>query len=279
MAQLGKTNQLMIVRYTDHGLYLDAGNLGEILLPNAEAPEDAEPGEEIMVFLYRDSEDRLVATQKLPNAEVDQYAKMKVIDAHPKIGAFLDWGLPKDLLLPFDEQTSPAREGQSVVVRVILDEKTDRIIATMKLGRYLDQSLPKYERGEKVTIMITEKTPLGYNAMVNWEHRGLLHESEIHRAINPGDEFEGWVKEVREGFKIDLTLSPVGYGRVTDLSGQIIEALKANGGRLEIGDKSSPEAIRQQFTTSKKAFKQAVGALYKKRIIKLGPDSIELLNK
>lgn len=277
MAQIGKTNRLMIIRDSDHGYYLDGGELGDILLPNAEAPENIEQGEEIEVFLYRDSEDRLVATQKTPNCEADEFATLKVLDVNRKVGAFLDWGLPKDLLLPFKEQSSPVQEGQRVVVRVLLDPKSERIIATTKLGRYLDRTLPRYDRGEEVSILVIEKTPLGYTVMVNWKHRGLIHETEIHRTINPGDEFTAFVKEVREGSKVDISLNPVGYGRITGLSGQIFDALNANGGSLEVGDKSSPELIRQHFGTSKKAFKQAVGALYRKRKIKVNADSIELL--
>ena len=165
------------------------------------------------------------------------------------------------------------------MVKVIIDEKTDRIVATTKLGRYLDKTPPRYDTGQPVTLIVLEKTPLGYAAIIDRKHRGLIHESEVHRPLLPGDELQGYVRAVREDYKVDLSLEPVGYSRVTDLSDRILQLLRENGGRIAIGDQSPPEAIRETFGASKKAFKQAVGNLYKKRLIELAPGSIALIAK
>jgi len=277
MALLGKINQLIILRESDHGFYLDGGPLGEILLPTREVPADVEQGDEVPVFVSRDSEDRIVATTLLPLCQVGEFAGLKVIEVNDRIGAFLDWGLPKDLLLPFAEQSKKVRTGERVVVRVIVDEKTNRIIATSKLGRYLDKTAPRYETGQPVTLLVLEKTPLGYAAVIDGKHRGLIHESEVHRPLEPGDKLQGYVRALREDYKIDLSLEPVGYSRVTDLSDRILEVLRSRGGRIAVGDESSPDVIRDTFGSSKKAFKQAIGHLYKKRLIEVSPESIALV--
>lgn len=277
MALLGRINQLIILRESDHGFYLDGGPLGEILLPTREVPADVEQGDEVTVFVSRDSEDRIVATTQLPLCQAGEFAGLRVIEVNDRIGAFLDWGLPKDLLLPFAEQSKKVGTGQKVVVRIIIDEKTNRIIATTKLGRYLDKTSPRYEAGQPVSLMVLEKTPLGYAAMIDRRHRGLIHESEVHRELEPGEVLQGYVRALREDYKIDLSLEPVGYGRVTDLSERILQTLRQSGGKIAIGDQSSPEAIRETFGASKKAFKQAVGHLYRKRLITLDPNLIELV--
>jgi len=277
MALLGRINQLIILRESDHGFYLDGGPLGEILLPTREVPADVEQGDEVTVFVSRDSEDRIVATTQLPLCQAGEFAGLRVIEVNDRIGAFLDWGLPKDLLLPFAEQSKKIGTGQKVVVRVIIDETTNRIIATTKLGRYLDKVSPRYEAGQPVSLMVLEKTPLGYAAMIDRKHRGLIHSSEDHRELEPGEELQGYVRALREDYKIDLSLEPVGYGRVTDLSDRILETLRARGGNIAIGDQSSPELIRDTFGTSKKAFKQAAGRLYKKKLVEIGPDHIKLV--
>lgn len=276
MAQLGRIQNLVILHESDHGFYLDGGPLGEILLPTREVPPEVEQGDEVKVFVSRDSEDRLVATTQLPVCEAGDYAGLKVLEVNRRVGAFLDWGLGKDLLLPFAEQSKPVRVGERVVVRVLVDAKSDRLIATTKLGRYLDKTSPRYEPGQPVSLLILERTPLGWAAIVERHHRGLLPANEVHRPLEPGDAIEGFVRAVKEDYKIDLTLEPVGYGRVTELSDRILEALRANGGKLELGDESSPEAIRERFGSSKKAFKQAIGTLYRKRLIAPGPTSLEL---
>ena len=278
MSLLGRIRTLVILRQSDHGYYLDGGQMGEILLPTREVPPDVEQGDEVRVFVARDSEDRIVATTTLPICQAGEFAGMKVLEVNPRVGAFLDWGLAKNLLLPFAEQSKKVQAGERVVVRVLVDPKTDRPIATTKLGRYLDKTSPRYAPGQPVSLIILEKTPLGYAAIVDGLHRGLLHESAIHRPLEIGDVIPGFIRALREDYKIDLSLEPIGFGRVTDLSTRILETLKANGGILELGDESSPDLIREQFGSSKKAFKQAVGTLYRKQLIEPGPRQIRLLS-
>ncbi len=273
MPLLGRIQNLVALRESDHGLYLD----GDILLPTREVPAGTEPGDEVRVFISRDSEDRLVATTRLPLCQAGDYAGLKVVEVNPRLGAFLDWGLVKDLLLPFAEQSKPVRVGETVVVRVLIDPKSDRLIATTKLGRYLDKTAPRYQPGQPVSLRILERTPLGWSAIVEGSHRGLLHANEVHRPLQPGEEIGGFVREVKEDYKIDLSLEPVGFGRVTSLSDRILEALRNGGGRIELGDGSTPEAIREAFGASKKAFKAAIGSLYRRRLVEPGPHSLVLL--
>ena len=278
MAIIGKRNLLSIVRASQPGLYLDGGELGEILLPGRYIPSDVAPKQKLDVFVYRDSEDRLVATTETPNAMVGEFAYMKVINLHPNIGAFLDWGLAKDLLLPFREQEFPVRIGDRVVVYVCLDAKTQRILATMRLNRHLNRDTPAYRDGEPVNILVTGKTPLGYNAIVENAHRGLLYKSQLATPLAIGQKLKGFVRTVRSGGKIDLTLDASGYKRVAPLTNKIVEALQFSGGKFEFDDDSTPTAIRQNFGVSKKAFKQALGKLYKTRRIAFLKPGIELLD-
>lgn len=277
MAELGKKQRLVIVRESDHGFLLDGGGLGEILLPRREVPPEVEQGDEVEVFVSRDSEDRLVATTRLPVCEAGDYAGMRVVSVDRRLGAFLDWGLGKDLLLPYAEQSRPVREGETVVARVLVDGKSKRLVATTKLGRYLDKTPPRYLPGEAVSLIVLERTPLGWSAMVERRHRGLLHANEVHRALAPGDRLDGFVKAVKDEYKIDLALEPPGFSRVTSLADRILVALRAGGGRLDLGDSSPAEAIRERFGASKKAFKAAVGGLYRKGLVEPGPDALVLV--
>ncbi len=277
MAQLGKTNRLVIVRDSDHGFYLDGGELGEILLPTREIPEDVEQGDEVEVFVSRDSEDRIVATVAKPVCEVEDFAALEVVSVNPKIGAFLDWGFPKDLLLPFREQTRKVEVGERVVVRVVIDKKSERIVATTKTNRFLDRYKAEYDVGDKVTLLVQGRTPLGYNVIVDQKYSGLVFENTTDKPLRIGDTLDGYIADVREDGKLNLSLTPVGYGRVSSLSEKILAALEANGGSLELGDKSPPEEIRARFGTSKKAFKQAIGNLYRNRVIRMTRQGIELV--
>jgi len=278
MAVIGKRNILSIVRASAPGLYLDGGELGEILLPGRYIPRDLAPKDKLDVFVYRDSEDRLVATTETPHAMVGEFAYLKVISVNRQIGAFLDWGLAKDLLLPFREQDIPVRAGQRVVVCVCLDVKTDRILATTRLNRHLNRETPAYRNGQPVNFLITGKTPLGYNAIVENAHRGLLYHDNLAAPLEAGQKLKGFVRTVRPGGKIDLSLDASGYKRVAALTDQIVQALERSGGHLNFDDDSSPEAIRQKFGVSKKAFKQALGKLYKARRIRFQNPGIELLD-
>ena len=277
MAFIGKINRLRLVRHAPPGAYLDGGELGEILLPRRYVPQGAAPGDELEVFVHRDSEDRLVATTEAPLATVGDFACLKVVSINPQIGAFLDWGLAKDLLLPFREQISPLRPGQRVVVYVYLDSKTNRIVATARLKRHLARTHPPYQAGQPVNLMIADRTPLGYNVLVERKYMGLLFTNNIPSSIEVGQQLKGFVRAVHPDGKMDLSLDAAGYQRVAPLVDQIVEALKQNGGQLAFDDDSSPESIREKFGISKKAFKQAVGKLYKARRIKFLNPGIELI--
>jgi uncharacterized protein len=279
MVKIGKWNTLRAVEATSFGMMLDGGEHGPILSPNRYVPHDAQVDDELEVFVYLDSEDRLIATTEEPLAEVGEFACLEVVSVNPKIGAFLNWGLLKDLLLPFAEQVGRARVGQKVVVAILLDEKTRRIVASMRTLRHLDRSMPEYRSGEAVKLLITARTPLGYNAIVNQRHLGLLYQSDLMTPVAIGQSLDGYIRKVRPEGKIDLTLDRAGYGRVASLSEDIIEALRNSDGFLDVGDKSPPERIRTLFGTSKKAFKQAVGALYREKRIRFDEAGIRLIEK
>jgi predicted RNA-binding protein (virulence factor B family) len=278
MLNIGRWNTLMAVEQADHGLMLDGGEHGQILAPSRYLPEDAEPGEEFRVFVYLDSEDRLIATTETPIAQVGEFAFLEVIGLNPKVGAFLDWGLAKDLLLPFGEQLGRVQIGQRVVVAVLVDERSQRIIASMRTHRHLDRSAPLYDDGQAVQLLVAEKTPLGYKAIIDHQHMGLLYHSDLAVPLEIGQRVDGYVRQVRPDGKIDLSLEKAGYTRVGTLADDILEALRVGDGFLDIGDKSSPQKIRRVFGVSKKAFKQALGALYKQRQIRFDGQGIRLLD-
>jgi predicted RNA-binding protein (virulence factor B family) len=278
MAIIGRRNTLSIERASGPGLYLDGGELGEILLPGRYIPHDVAPGAKLDVFIYLDSEDRLVATTETPLVMVGEFAHLKVLSVNPRIGAFLDWGLAKDLLLPFREQDGPVRPGERLVVYVYLDEQTRRIVASARLHRHLNRQEMTYREGQPVSFLITGKTPLGYNAIVENAHRGLLYHDGLSAPLQTGQKLKGFIRAVRPGGKLDLSLDAAGYKRVAPLTEQIVQSLERNGGRLAFDDDSSPPAIREAFGCSKKAFKQALGALYKSRRIQFTKPGIELLD-
>jgi uncharacterized protein len=278
MALIGKRNRLSIVRESAPGLYLRGGELGEILLPRRYIPPDLKQGDTLDVFVYLDSEDRLVATTEKPYATVGEFACLEVVSINPRVGAFLDWGLQKDLLLPFREQEGPVRVGQKIVVAIYLDAKTERIAASARLHRHLSRDTPAYANGQSVNILVTGETPLGYGAIVNNAHRGMLYRDQMSAPLVMGQKLKGFVRAVSAGGKIDLSLDASGYRRVASLQQQIVQALEEKGGKLSYDDDTSPEAIREAFGVSKKAFKQALGALYKSRRIRFLNPGIELLD-
>ena len=276
MAEIGKFNELTIVDAVDHGLYLDGGALGNILLPQRYVTMDMLVGGSVEVFIYCDSEDRLVATTETPKGQVGEFAYLEVIGIKPNVGAFLDWGLSKDLLLPYREQGNfSINVGDGLVVAIYLDEHTNRIVASARLHRHISPEPPSYEPNEAVDVLIYGDSPLGYKAIVDKKHRGLLYHTETNDKLEEGDRFTGYVKKVRSGGKIDLRRDPAGYTRVEPLAGQILAQVEAAGGQLPFNDKSSPESIRETFDCSKKAFKQAIGALYKQRLIRITENGIE----
>ncbi len=279
MAVIGKRNTLSILRQAPPGIYLDGGALGEILLPGRYVPTGAMPGGKIEVFVYRDSEDRLVATTETPRAVVGEFAYLRVVSRNPSIGAFLDWGLEKDLLLPLREHAASVRPGDWVLVRVALDERSNRIVASARLDRWLDSTPPPYTSGQEVRLLVESETPLGWRAIIEHAHRGLLYRSDLASPLTIGQPLAGFIRAIRPDGKIDLGLDRVGHRRLAPLTGQIIESLKSNGGWMPFHDGSSPEEIRAAFGISKKAFKQAIGVLFRERRLAIEPNGIRLVNK
>jgi predicted RNA-binding protein (virulence factor B family) len=275
MAELGKQNTLHPIKGSPQGIYLDGGDLGEILLPQRYVPKGMGPDDAISVFVFTDSEDRIVATTETPIAVVGQFASLKVVSVNRNVGAFLDWGLTKDLLLPYREQKTNPQVGDTCVVYIRVDEYSERIVATERLNRFTSKYPARYSHEEKVDLIITDKTPLGYKAIINDTHVGLLYETDLAEPLEYGQRIVGYVTKVRPDGHIDLRRDRAGYERVAPLSDQIFAALKANQGTLPFDDKSSPEAIRKEFGVSKKAFKQALGSLYKKELIRFEDNGIK----
>jgi predicted RNA-binding protein (virulence factor B family) len=276
MIEVGKMNTLQVLRSSEFGLFLDGGKLGDVLLPRRYVSSDWKPGDNIEVFVMLDSEDRLTATTQKPYAMVDQFANLRVV-AVTAIGAFLDWGMPKDLLVPFREQKIKMREGQSYIVRIYFDRASGRLAASSKLDRFLDKSDADYETGEKVDLLICAKTDLGYKAIINEAHWGVVFHNEVFSPLERGQRIEGFIKQLRPDGKIDLCLQKPGYEKVTDLTDVILRYLEKQGGFMPITGKSSPEEIYKRFGVSKKTYKQAIGALYKKRKIEFVDEGTRLV--
>lgn len=279
MAELGKRNTLTILNESPHGIYLDGEELGDILLPNAYVPKSLSPNQKLDVFVYLDSEDRIVATTETPFAEADQFAALKVVEVNEKVGAFLDWGLSKDLLLPYREQKGRVRVGDTRVVRIYVDDASGRIVASEKHARFISKYRATYKPQEQVDLIVIGETPLGFKAIINSAHIGLLYDNELSEPLTVGQSFKGYINKVRPDGNIDLRRDPSGYTRVAPLAEQILDAIKKNGGTLNLDDKSPPEEIRSMFDVSKKAFKQALGNLYKQRLIEFVPGGIQQTNK
>ena len=277
MATIGKRNTLAIERSSGPGLYLNGGELGEILLPGRYIPAGLKPGDKLDVFVYLDSEDRLVATTETPKTMVGEFACLKVISINPRVGAFLDWGLAKDLLLPFREQEVPVRVGKQVVVYVYLDPTSNRIVASTRLSRHLNRSGDTYQEKQAVNLMVISQTPLGYNVVVNSDRLGLLYHNSLRIPLTVGQKLKGYIRAVRPDGRLDVSLDRSGYQRVTPLKQQIVRALEEQGGHLNFDDSTPPEVIRERFACSKNAFKQALGALYKSRRIMFTKPGIQLL--
>ena len=274
MPQIGQRNRLEIIRESPHGVYLDGEDLGEILLPAFQRPEWAEIGDVLDIFLYRDSEDRLIATTRTPKAMAGEFACLEVTDVNPKVGAFLDWGLEKDILLPFREQKKRVQVGSKAIVYLKLDPESDRLIATARFHRYLDQSEHHYRKGDPVSLLVIEETPIGFRAILENAHTGLLYKSELSGPLEHGQSFPGFIKKLREDGKIDLQRDASGYRRTLPLAEDIYVRLLEADGYLPFNDKSTPESIRETFSASKKAFKQALGMLYRQRRIEFKGDGI-----
>ncbi|KNC05308.1 MULTISPECIES: S1-like domain-containing RNA-binding protein [Pseudomonas] len=278
MALVGRYNALQVVKHTDFGLYLDGGADGEILLPNRYIPKDIPSEDEdwLNVFVYLDSEDKLLATTEKPKVQVGEFASLKVVEIN-SIGVFLDWGLPKDLLLPFSEEKRQMKAGEYCVVHVYLDKRTRRITATARLDRYLDKVPPAYQVGQEVDLLVVEETDMGFKAIINNAHWGLIHKNEVFKFLRSGKQEKGYIKELRSDGKIALSLQPVGAQLASSLNAQILDKLRANQGTLPVSDKSDPQLISDLFGVSKGNFKKAIGALYKDGQIVIHADRIELV--
>ena len=263
---IGKYNKLAVVKEVDFGLYLDGGNGLEILLPTRYVPQDAAVGDEIEVFIYKDNEDRLIATTEHPYGTVGEFQFMKVKEVS-QAGAFLDWGIMKDLLVPYREQSTDMKAGQSYLVYIYLDFITKRIAASARIDKFLDNTPPDYERGQEVDLIIAGETELGYKAIINGSHWGLLYRNEVFCQLSTGEKCKGYIKEVRDDEKIDVSLYSIGYNKVDGIAQQIMAALEQNSGHLPVSDKSAAEQIYSLFSCSKKSFKMAIGSLYKKNLI------------
>lgn len=278
MPSIGKRNSLKIVRAAPPGLYLDAAELGEILLPGKLVPRNVQLKDLVDVFIYTDSEDRLVATTETPLAEVGEFAALKVVSVNRNVGAFLDWGLSKDLLLPYREQERPPRVGDKIFVAVCLDPVSNRVVASARISRYLQREIPEeWKPGQPVNLQIAGTSPLGYNAIIEGCYRGLLYKDRTNAPLEIGQKLKGFIRAIRDGGKVDLSLDgPGARQQVTPLTTLILNAMRENGGTLPYDDSADPGIIRQKFNISKNVFKQALGNLYKRKRIEFTNPGIKL---
>lgn len=277
MLNLGDYNYLEVLRELDFGMYLGSED-GDILLPRKYIPEGTAVGDMLSVFVYRDSEDRLIATTLEPKAKVDQFACLQVKDVN-NYGAFLDWGLEKDLFVPYQNQFEPLRPGQWTLVYVYLDENSDRMVGTTKLARFLSPEPVTLAEGDAVELLIGPETPIGFKVIVNNQYTGMLYRNEVFRPLQPGERTQGFLKKIREDEKLDVSLQRQGYNEVEHATDTILARLKAGNGWLPLTDKSAPDEIYDALHMSKKVFKKAIGALYKNGTVQLQEDGIKLISK
>lgn len=275
MANIGERASLQILHEKTFGLFLDGGELGEILLPRREMPVRWNLGDFVDVFLYLDSEDRQVATLKAPKVMPGQFARLKCV-AVTGVGAFLDWGLPKDLMVPFREQKIRMEIGKNYIVHVHLDEQTGRIIASTRIARHMDLTPPDFRLEQEVDLIIFGKTDLGYKAIINGTHSGLIFANEVFQDLQPGEALKGYITALRPDGKINLSLHAAGRAKIDDLEGQILAELEARGGFWSLGDHSPADEINAELGVSKRAFKQATGALWKRGKIAIENNGIRL---
>ncbi len=275
MAAIGTISTLTVKTIQPYGVHLDGGDLGDILLLKKDLPDNCNIGDGLEVFVYSDREDHLRATTRKPFATVGQFAKLRVV-VNTDAGSFLAWGLEKDLLVPKSEQQDRMVEGKSYVVYVFLSEKTHRITASSKLEQFLGLQKPGYKEGEEVDLIIWGESALGYWAVVNQAHEGMVYKNEVFKPLSVGQELKGYVKKIRDDFKIDLILQKPGAKGIDDIAQAILKTIKDNGNRISLTDKSKPEEIYAMFGVSKKVFKKALGALYRKRLITLDESGVEI---
>ncbi len=276
MIKLGDYNTLKIVKSVNFGLYLDGGNAGEILLPTRYVPKNAKIGDELEVFIYLDQDEKLVATTLHPLAKVGDIACLEVAWVN-EYGAFLNWGLMKDLFCPFREQKMRMQKGYHYVVYIKEDEESHRLIATAKVDKYLYSDRPPYKHGDAVDILIWQKTDLGFKAIVDNHYQGLIYEDQIFQPLHTGDRMTAYVDHIRQDNKIDITLQPTGRRQTEEFSEVLLRYLQENDGHCDLGDKSPSELIADRFKVSKKVYKKAVGDLYRRRLITISDNGIDLV--
>lgn len=274
MPEIGRYNEFRVKSKNDAG-YLVSDGPTDVLLPHHRAPQNIEIGDEIHLFVYLNKDGDLVATSQRPKACVGDFAFLSCVDATDD-GAFLSIGIDKDVYVPIREQKRPMEKGGSYVVYVYLDDENNRMLASSRVADFVEEEQIDVEEGDEVSLLIVERTDLGYNAVIDNLYIGLLYHNELFADLQPGDVRKGWIKKVRIGGKIDLSLQPIGYGHILDTKESLLADLKASGGTIELGDKSDPEAIYKRFQISKNAFKKAIGALYKDRIITVSNHEIRL---
>lgn len=275
MIQLGEFHNLIIIRESDHGIYLENEEGDEVLLPNKYVPETWMVYDKIEVFVYLDHEERPVATTLKPKIKLDQFGKLTCVEVN-KFGAFLDWGLEKHLFVPFKEQVIPMEPGNEYLVFCYLDLETGRLAASSKVHAFLDNSELTVKPFDEVDLLVSNQTDLGYNVIVNQLHLGLIYQDEVFKPLRIGDSVTGYIKKIREDNKIDITLQRPGYRSIEPNAQKILDRLKAAGGFMDISDKSAPDDIKNRLQMSKKSFKKAAGNLYKQRLIEIKEDGIHL---
>jgi len=274
--KLGDYNELEVVKFVDFGLYLDGGEEGEILLPLRYIPENVKEKDILRVFIYLDNEERLVATTLEPYIKIGEFASLKVAWVN-RFGAFLDWGLMKDLFVPFREQKIKMQQGKEYFVHCYIDEESYRIVASAKVEHFLSKEVPNYQDGDSVNIVVWQKTDIGFKAVIENKYSGLIYADEVFQPIHSGMKMKAYVKHVREDGKIDLELQRGGFKKVDDFSESLLHYIKDHNGFTKINDKTDAEEIYSEFGVSKKTFKKAVGDLYKKKLIVLCKDGIHLV--
>lgn len=273
--RLGDYNRMTVVKTVDFGVYLDGGEEGEVLLPARYVPDGCKEGDELEVFVYLDNEERLVATTQTPLAKVGDFTCLEVSWVN-EYGAFLNWGLMKDLFCPFREQKMKMEKGKSYIVHVHIDNESHRIVASAKVERYFDPSFPPYRYGDEVGLLVWQKTDLGFKVIVDNRYAGLVYSNQIFRDIHTGDRMKGYIEAVREDGKIDVMLQPTGWRMTKETADVLLDYLETHQGVCRLTDKSPAEDIYQAFQVSKKSYKKAVGDLYKRRLITIEEDCIRL---
>lgn len=278
MIHIGHYNTLTILRDTEPGIYLGDDEDNVVLLPHKYKPDTWEIGEELKVFVYLDNEERPIATTLEPYVHLNEFGYLYCSDVN-EYGAFMDWGLEKQLFVPFKEQARPMKVGSWYIVYLYLDEQTERLVGSSKTNKYVSNDNVSLETFQEVQMLVTHLTDLGANVIIEGKHKGLIHTDDIFEDIRSGDRIKGYVKKVRDDNKINIVLQPPGYRSIEPNANFILDELKAAGGFLALHDKSDPEAIKNELGMSKKSFKKAIGTLFKEKQIIIKDDGIELINE